>query len=91
MARRNFVNVNLFYNSLAYTLSEETPSLDVVGLLANIGGTMGLFLGISLLHVCELAEAFIELGFLIAEKRRRNVEKIQEERQKHSQSVSFSS
>jgi len=31
---------------------------------------MGLFLGISLLHVCELAEAFVELGFLIAEKRK---------------------
>jgi len=45
--------------------------MDVVALLANIGGTMGLFLGVSLLHVCELAEAFIELGFLVYEKRRK--------------------
>ncbi len=70
-ARRNFVSVDLFYDSLAYTLSTETPSMDVVALLANIGGTMGLFLGVSLLHVCELAEAFIELGFLAYEKRRK--------------------
>ena len=70
-ARRNFVNVNLYYNALAYTLSTETSSMDVVSLLANIGGTMGLFLGVSLLHVCEIVEAFIELGFLIDEKRRK--------------------
>ena len=68
-ARRNFVAADLYYNALAYSLSEEKPSLDIVGLLANIGGTMGLFLGISLLHVCEVVEAFIELGFLLAEKK----------------------
>jgi hypothetical protein len=70
-ARRNFVNVDLFYDTLAYTLSTETPSMDVVALLANIGGTMGLFLGVSLLHVCELVEAFTELGFLAYDKRQR--------------------
>ena len=70
-ARRTFVSVDLFYDTLAYTLSTETPSMDVVALLANIGGTMGLFLGVSLLHVCELVEAFVELGFLAYEKRQR--------------------
>jgi hypothetical protein len=70
-ARRNFVYIDLYYDTLAYTLSTETPSMDVVALLANIGGTMGLFLGVSLLHVCELVEAFIELGFLVYEKRRK--------------------
>ena len=71
VARRTFVSVDLFYDTLAYTLSTETPSMDVVALLANIGGTMGLFLGVSLLHVCELVEAFVELGFLAYEKRRK--------------------
>jgi hypothetical protein len=70
-AKNNFVYIYLFYNSLSYTISTETPTMDIVALLANIGGTMGLFLGVSLLHVCELAEAFIELGFLAYEKRRK--------------------
>ena len=60
VARRNFVSVDLFYDTLAYTLSTETPSMDVVALLANIGGTMGLFLGVSLLHVCEIGDVIIE-------------------------------
>lgn len=76
-ARRNFVSVSLYYNSLSYTLSEEKPSLDIVALLANIGGTMGLFLGISFLHVCELVDVFLELGFMFVEKRRKKVEPTQ--------------
>jgi hypothetical protein len=76
-ARRNFVSVSLYYNSLSYTLSEEKPSLDIVALLANIGGTMGLFLGISFLHVCELVDVFLELGFMFVTKRRKKVEPAQ--------------
>jgi hypothetical protein len=53
--------LNLIDVDTARNLLTETPSMDVVALLANIGGTMGLFLGMSLLHVCELAEVFIEL------------------------------
>ena len=42
VAKNNFVNVWLYYSSLSYTLSTETPSMDIVSLLANIGGTIGM-------------------------------------------------
>ena len=67
-SKQNFVSFYLYYDSLSYTLSTEAPSLDVVALLANIGGTLGLFLGVSLLHVCEIVDVLIEIGFVKAEK-----------------------
>jgi hypothetical protein len=43
---------------MSYTLSTESPTLDIIGLLAYIGGTLGLFLGISVLTFVE----FVEIG-----------------------------
>ena len=70
-SKQSFVSVYLYYDSLAYTLSTETPVMDVVGLLANIGGTLVLFLGISLLHICEIIEVIIEIIFIKTEKKTR--------------------
>ena len=42
------------------------PSMDVVTLLATIGGTLGLFLGISLMHMCELVDVLIQIVFIKA-------------------------
>ena len=63
-ARRSFTSFQLYYSSNSFTLSTETPSMDIVALLANIGGTLGLFLGVSLLHFCELIEVLIEIYFV---------------------------
>jgi hypothetical protein len=64
IAKKSFVTFQLYYSTNSFTLSSETPSMDIVGLLANIGGTLGLFLGVSLLHFCELIEVLIEIHFL---------------------------
>ena len=69
-ARRSFTSFQLFYSSNTFKLSTETPSMDIVALLANIGGTLGLFLGVSLLHFCELIEVLIGIYFI------RNVQEI---------------
>ena len=63
-ARESVTSVNIFYDSLSYTASTESPQLDIVGLLASIGGNLGLFLGMSLLSVCELLEIFFEIYLL---------------------------
>ena len=64
-ASNKFVQLNVFYDSLTYSISTDTPSMDIVSLLANIGGTLGLFLGLSLLSLCELIHVLIEI-FLVA-------------------------
>ena len=60
-AEKSFVYARIFYESQSYTLSTESPKLDWVSLLANIGGTLGLFLGVSALSACELIEVLIEI------------------------------
>jgi hypothetical protein len=60
--KNSMIKFSIYYESMSYTVSTESPSLDVVGLLAYIGGTLGLFLGISVLTFVEFAE--IALSFI---------------------------
>ena len=55
-ARDGFTFFLLYYNSNSYSVLNETPSMDVVSLLADIGGTLSLFLGLSIFHFCEFFE-----------------------------------
>ena len=60
-ARKSFSFFFVAYETLTYTYSYESPSMNIVALLANIGGTLGLFLGVSALTVCEIFEILMEL------------------------------
>ena len=63
-ARVSFVYALIFYDSLSFELSTEYPKMDVISLLAAIGGTCGLFLGVSILSICEIVECLIEIHFI---------------------------
>jgi hypothetical protein len=65
-ARESFVNVNIFYESLSYTLTNELPQMDAVYLLGAIGGNLGLFLGISVFSICEIIVTAIEIFFVLS-------------------------
>ena len=62
--KRNVLSVNIFYDQLKYTVVEDVPSTDLLTLISGIGGTMGLFLGMSFISFLEIAEVFIEILFL---------------------------
>ena len=62
-ALQSIVQLNVFYNSLAYTLVEETSQWDVFSLIANLGGNLGLFLGVSFFSLCEMITAVIQIWF----------------------------
>ena len=68
-APESISSFTIFYDSLSYNLSKETPKIDIIGLLAAIGGNLGLFLGISLLSVCEFFETLIEIYFIKKENK----------------------
>ena len=61
VARKSFVKFDIYYDSLSYELSSESPKMDVVSFLANVGGNLGLFLGVSVISICEVIEALIEI------------------------------
>ena len=46
---------------MSYELSTESPKMDIVSMLASIGGNLGLFLGVSVFSLCELVEVVIEV------------------------------
>jgi hypothetical protein len=63
-AANSIVKVNIFYDSMSYELSTESPKMDIVSVLASIGGNLGLFLGVSVFSLCELIEVAIEIYFV---------------------------
>ena len=56
----SIIKFNVYYGSLSYTITTESPAMDIVGLLSNIGGTLGLFLGVSVLTAVEIIEIFLQ-------------------------------
>ena len=60
----SFVKVNIFYDSMSYELSTESPKMNIVSMLASIGGNLGLFLGVSVFSLFELVEVAIEIYFV---------------------------
>ena len=62
-ARNYYLSFNIYYDQLAYQLIEEDPFWDIVLLLSNFGGSLGLFVGMSILTFVEL----IELAFQLIE------------------------
>jgi hypothetical protein len=63
-ALKSFVRLVVNYETLSYELTTESAKMEIVDLLANVGGNLGLFMGVSVLSLCEILQAFIEI-FLI--------------------------
>ena len=59
------VVLNINYRDFKYSEISESPKMSSVELLANIGGTLGLFLGVSLLSFVELVELFVNLVIVV--------------------------
>jgi hypothetical protein len=69
----NFVQLKLFYDSLAFSSSTDTPSMDIVAILSNLGGTLGLFLGVCAFSLCEFVHVFVEGLCFVKIKLQKNV------------------
>lgn len=61
LARASLVKLFVYFDDIKYTRITEAPSITFVDLVANIGGTLGLFIGISLLSFVELIELVMEI------------------------------
>lgn len=53
----------LYFQELTYTEFVQIPKTTVTNLVSNIGGTLGLFLGLSLLSFIEFIELITNLSF----------------------------
>lgn len=57
--------LNVFYDTMSYSIIQESPSLTSDTLIANIGGNLGLFTGASMLSVIELVELILAVIFIV--------------------------
>jgi hypothetical protein len=54
----NTLLVNVFYDKMGYSCTQESPAMTVDALIATFGGNVGLFLGVTFLSLVEFVEIF---------------------------------
>lgn len=64
LVRSLSIEVNLNYENAKYEILTEIPKLSLNDLIANIGGTFGLFLGISLLSFVEILDLLVKVFYM---------------------------
>jgi hypothetical protein len=64
----NTTGIYVFYEDLKYTLISQQPKMQFIDLISNIGGSLGLFVGISFISFLELFEILVEIIFIYSEK-----------------------
>uniref|UniRef100_A0A4W5KZZ9 Acid sensing ion channel subunit family member 4 n=1 Tax=Hucho hucho TaxID=62062 RepID=A0A4W5KZZ9_9TELE len=69
--RDNFLVLDIFFEALNYETIEQKKAYDVAGLLGDIGGQMGLFIGASILTILEILDYVYEVHCLICVCHRR--------------------
>jgi len=64
----SIVSLNIFYESLEYTVINQKAKMDEFDLISNIGGNLGLFIGVSFLSLAEFIELFVETIYIMLKK-----------------------
>ena len=57
--KKSFLIINVFYPHLEYTEISLEPKTSVIGLISNLGGALGIFLGLSIFNFVELIECVL--------------------------------
>lgn len=60
--RNNMLAINVYYGKLNYKSYQESAKTQMVDLVSGIGGTIGLFLGVSFLSFIEIIDLFFHMG-----------------------------
>ena len=65
MIRQNLLRLNVYLEDLSIIEFRQMPAYELADLFADIGGTLGLWMGISVLTVMELIELVCRLSMLV--------------------------
>lgn len=61
--KRNMLELSVFYGDLGYEKYERLAKMEFSELVSNVGGTLGLFLGMSFLSLIELVDIILQIFF----------------------------
>ena len=67
--RNNMLAINVYYGKLNYKSYQEFAKTQIVDLVSNIGGTIGLFLGVSFLSFIEIIDLFFHVTLTFMNKK----------------------
>ena len=67
------LRIVVYSDDFDYEYVSESKSVQIENFIANIGGTLGLFLGISVLSLCEIFEILFEFIFYLNKERKKNL------------------
>ncbi|KAJ7374031.1 amiloride-sensitive sodium channel [Desmophyllum pertusum] len=74
--RKRLLKVNIFYDSLSTEVTLEKPAYDLSDFASDLGGSMGLFMGCSILTLCEFLDLLIMALVSYYSSRKRGSQKI---------------
>lgn len=63
--KNSVLALNVYYDSIMYTQVDDSPAQDIGSVLSNIGGLLGLFIGISVLSFLEVVEYIYEIVYIL--------------------------
>ncbi|KAF1770423.1 hypothetical protein GCK72_002241 [Caenorhabditis remanei] len=69
--KANFQMINIFYRDMAYTEYNQVQDASITQLLSDIGGNMGMFLGMSVITITEICLFFSKVFWIGFSKKRR--------------------
>ncbi|XP_060068783.1 amiloride-sensitive sodium channel subunit alpha-like [Ylistrum balloti] len=67
----NFLAVNIFFEDVNYEVITESAKYDEFEVLASVGGTLGLFVGASVLSFVEIIQVMLEVGQYLFKRNRK--------------------
>lgn len=73
--REQYLQVKIYFDDFKYMSISEQKKTTEIELGANIGGTLGLFIGVSILSFVELIELMIELVIILMDAFRKKKKK----------------
>ncbi|RNA01929.1 amiloride-sensitive sodium channel subunit gamma [Brachionus plicatilis] len=65
MVKKSVVAVNVYHDDISLTLVQETPAMNINQLISNIGGILGICVGMSILSFVEIFDILLKLAIYI--------------------------
>ncbi|CAD5211870.1 unnamed protein product [Bursaphelenchus xylophilus] len=69
--KKDFVGIAVFFREISFTEYEQVERTSLSEILSDIGGNMGLFLGMSVLSVIEIIIYLVKVSWLFVSSKRR--------------------
>ncbi|CAH3139000.1 unnamed protein product [Pocillopora meandrina] len=71
--RSNVLKLNIFYEELNYETITEERSYELANFVSDLGGSLGLWIGMSVLSFAEVLELLLLIGYALFRKFRRKL------------------